>query len=636
MSKLRIENKNPVQTDFWGNGAIYHGYAGMPDDCGRVYTEEQCIEEARRIKEMRLKIARTFYGWWAWDEKTNTWDWENETCKAFYRWLGRMKDAGVTVALNTGWCSPGDINSTSWNNESPFTVEGDWEKSLENYGNFVSETAYQLIEKRGFDNIKIFVLFTEPQRYSGKPDDPAKTPFELWADGARAAHKALVRDGRRHLVSLMGPNEGSTAYSPMVKHFAETEPDIVDIFSSHNYQWVAAAKPEYIKTGKTYCTLTVYWSRICQRVELKPNTEYEATLDILYKSDFPDQEGCYIFGVCKDHPSGDIQNTGLAAGFEGSAIQIYPSELSPEYKKISVKFNSGEGGKGLFGIFCGVKSPKELDGKTACVTNPEDRRRPGYCFIDSFELLEGEEKKNILVNGDFSDEFEGWFLNSTAGGVFEPYKDWCTWANRAIDFAPGERPNKAFCYDEYNITYDRDNSHMEMGAELVDAAIAFMNCGARCSLLWTLFDQQWPNNHSNNADSFVDGDHRCGLMPVLTRSYVPHSAYYAFTMLSRYVDAGSVIYKGEGENALHTTMAVNKDGEVTVVLSNHKAKSDDFTIEFENAIGKKFYRHYFDPKTVVRDESASIIPADKEIEVADKLTDTIAPYGVIVYTTQKD
>ena len=636
MSMLKIKNTAPVQKDFWGNGAIYHGYAGMPDECGRVYTEEQCIEEARRIKEMRLKIARTFYGWWAWDEKTNTWDWENDTMKAFYRWLGRMKDAGVTVALNMGWCSPGDINSSSWNGKSPFTVEGDWEKSLENYGNFASETVYQLIEKRGFDNVKIFVLFTEPQRYSGKPNDPTQTPFELWADGARAAHKALVRDGRRDKIILMGPNEGSTAYSPMVKHFAETEPDIVDIFSSHNYQWVPAAKPEFIKTGNTYCCLTVFYSRMSRRVSLKPNTEYEAVIDMLYKSDFPEQEGSYIFGVCKDHPSGDIQSTGLAAKIPGSTVQITPSDLSEDYKKISVKFNSGDGGDGVFGIFCALKSPKELDGKTACVTNPEDRRRPGYCFIDSMVLLEGEEKKNIIENAYFENEYDGWFHNSTAGGVTEPYKDWCMWANTALDFIPGERPDKAFCYDEYNITYDRDNGHHEMGAELFDAAVAFMNCGVRFSLLWTLFDQQWPNNHSNNADSFVDGDHRCGLMPVLTRSYVPHKAYYAFTLVSRYVDAHSAIYEGEGENAVHTTMAVSPEGDVTVIVVNHKAKSDDFTLCFDKAIGQTFYRHNYDPDTLVRDESATIIPADKEFAADDTLCDTIAPYGVIVYTTKKD
>ena len=109
MSNLKIKNTNPVQIDFWGNGAIYHGYAGMPDDCGRVYTEEQCIEEARRIKEMRLKIARTFYGWWAWDEKTDTWDWENETIsfisniptarKAFFNELSSYKNVHLIYVV---------------------------------------------------------------------------------------------------------------------------------------------------------------------------------------------------------------------------------------------------------------------------------------------------------------------------------------------------------------------------------------------------------------------------------------------------------------------------------------------------------------------------------------------------------
>ena len=41
MQNLKINNINPVQEDFWGNGAIYHGYAGMPDSAGRVYNEEK-------------------------------------------------------------------------------------------------------------------------------------------------------------------------------------------------------------------------------------------------------------------------------------------------------------------------------------------------------------------------------------------------------------------------------------------------------------------------------------------------------------------------------------------------------------------------------------------------------------------
>ena len=70
MKNVFIKNTVPVQKNFKGNGAIYHGYAGFPDECGRVYSQELCDEEARRVANMRLSIARTFYGWWAWDEKT--------------------------------------------------------------------------------------------------------------------------------------------------------------------------------------------------------------------------------------------------------------------------------------------------------------------------------------------------------------------------------------------------------------------------------------------------------------------------------------------------------------------------------------------------------------------------------------
>ena len=229
MQNLRINNVKPVQEDFWGNGAIYHGYAGMPDDAGRVYTEEQCIIEAERAVKMKLKIARTMYKWWAWDEKTNTWDWDNEIMTVFYKWLQRMKDGGVTVALNTGWCSPGDINSSSWNGKSPFTVEGNWEQSVKNYGDWVSETVKQLIIKRGFTNIKIFVMFTEPQRASGALP-PEKSTYDCWFDAIQAAHNALVRDGLRDKVKLMGPNEGSTVTSEMLHWAAEHANDYLDIY----------------------------------------------------------------------------------------------------------------------------------------------------------------------------------------------------------------------------------------------------------------------------------------------------------------------------------------------------------------------------------------------------------------------
>ena len=36
---IKVDLNNPVQTDFLGNNAVYHAYAGMPDKDGRVYND---------------------------------------------------------------------------------------------------------------------------------------------------------------------------------------------------------------------------------------------------------------------------------------------------------------------------------------------------------------------------------------------------------------------------------------------------------------------------------------------------------------------------------------------------------------------------------------------------------------------
>lgn len=622
MQSLRINNVKPVQEDFWGNGAIYHGYAGMPDDAGRVYTEEQCIIEAERAAKMKLKIARTMYKWWAWDEKTNTWDWDNEIMTIFYKWLQRMKDGGITVALNTGWCSPGDIDSSSWNGKSPFTVEGDWEQSKKNYGDWVSETVKQLIIKRGFTNIKIFVMFTEPQRSSGAGPDNMSA-YDCWYEAVQAAHNALVRDGLRDKIKLMGPNEGSTVTSEMLHWAAEHANEYLDIYSSHTYQFTAQTPKKFLTPGKNATCMSIAGARFCQTVPLKPNTDYVASANLVIQinEELPENPGSIYFGAYIDDGRNDI-HTSSGSGpsipaVNGSTIDIDPATISGDkYTKVTVKFNSGDTNSCVIGVFHDVK----------CASI-------SYCnFV---ELKEEGTDTNILINGDFSDKFNGW-KTSYADGTTDAYYDWCTWAKTGLQYVP---EGKSYCFDEYNVLFNRDNSRPSHGAEICNAAVALMNSGCRTSLLWTIFDQQWPNNHTYNDDSFVDGDHRCGVMPVLTRSLVPHLSYYAFTLLSRYIDGeGTKIYEGFGDNSLHTTMAVSPNGEITVTVVNCKELADEFTINFDEALaGINLNRHYFDPATCRPDEKAEIIGTDKVFEnITDTLSDKIPAYGVIVYTTMKD
>ena len=618
MKNLRINNVKAIQEDFWGNGAVYHGYAGMPDDAGRVYTEEQCDIEFKRVTDMKLKIARTYYTWWAWDHKTNTWDWDNEVMTAFYKWLQRMKEGEVTIALNTGWWCPGDLSSNGFAGKSPFVVEGDFEQTVKNYGDWVSETYKQLVVKRGFTNVKIFVLFTEPQHYNENVDHFS---FKRWLSCVKAAHNALVRDGYRDKIKLMGPNEGSTDTSIMVKWCAEYADEFLDIYSSHNYENSATISKKLVKTGETVLTISMAGGRICRTINLEPNTEYVAYIDLLLQKDSEESPKSVVhFGVYPDDGRNDIHNpNGFGPNVplsDGSSISMKPSELTDEYKRYSISFNSGNNTSAVIGYFHDVK--------TASMS-----------IVESIGLKKVGCNDNIVPNGCFENDYSGWRI-FFGGCTKDPYLDWQKWSKTGLQYVP---ENKPYIFDEYNSAYIRDYSYDAHGAEICTAAISLMNAGVNSSLLWTLFDQQWPNNHTDSKNNFYDGDHRFGVAPILTRSLVPHKSYYAFSLLSKYVDgAGSKVYEGFGKDCLHTTMSVSKDGDVTIVVANCKDVSDDFTIEFDKPLeGFGFNRHAFSPENCKPNEKAEIIGIDKVFNnITNTLSDKISAYGVSVYTTHID
>ena len=635
MNNLKINNTISVQNDFQGNGAIYHGYAGMPDECGRVYTNEQCEIEAERAGKMKLKIARTMYKWWAWDKTTNTWNWDNAIMTALYKWLQRMKDRNITVALNTGWTNPGDINSSSWMNESPFTVEGDWKQSIKNYADWVSETVHQIVEVRGFTNVKILVMFTEPQRADGVLPE-GKNTYETWFEATKAAHDALVRDGRRHLVKLMGPNEGGTTTSDMVKWVAENTGDFLDIYSSHEYLNVmhipSHFAKEYATKGVCVFRFDQPGMRCFRKVNLAPDTDY--TFKVYYRFENEANEPInrdVKFGAFQDLEFDEIFNDDENKPVDGinadSIISLDAKSLSKEYTCLEISFNSKDAKSAKIGVFSDLIN-NNFSGAT--LNSPH-----GILIIDYFELIETKSGKSIDINQALANDAEGW--NTKYAGLVSPNMDayhcWYKWAKTGLQYVPDGKP---FCFDEYNVTFNRDYARINHGAEIATAAVALMNAGVQSSLMWTLFDQQWPNDHTYNADSFVDGDHRMGIMPNLTRSLVPHLSYYAFSLISRFVESGSKVYEGFGENFIHTTMAVSPSGETTIIVVNCKDEADDFIISFDESQNLKLNRYVFDPNTLIPDEKAEMIKSDKSIAISSVLKDTISPFGVTVYTTIKE
>ncbi|MBQ0110904.1 MAG: hypothetical protein KBS41_03150, partial [Oscillospiraceae bacterium] len=544
----------------------------------------------------------------AYDAETKSFNWESEDMQSLYSFCKEMQKRGIDIALNACWWQPHDV----WN--EAFTPDNDTEAGTQNYAKFISESLHQIIEVHGCTNVKYLVMFTEPQR--GTADALRGVhPYDWWLKFSRAAHGQLVKDGRRNLVKFMGPNEGSTTTSTMLKYVAPKCEDFIDIFSSHNYHAVTDLDESDIRTGKyvlmhgcpTHC-------RTQQKITLKPNTDYEMSLYCKIKGDFSKpMEGDIMFGALDLEQGSEFFKCmpPESSIHEGSTIRIPYTELKPGWNQYKHTFNSKDRGDCYIGFFFNVYQ----DG---CIG-----------LFDSISLKEKGSDVELIKNGDFEEYSDVWEQFGSSEYACENYYDWDRWTNVGLQYVP---KGKEFWFDEYNWSGGIENPLR--GTELALAQTAFLNCGIQSSLIWSLFDQQWPNSHIDSSDSFYDGDHRCGVMPNLRRSLKPYAPYYAFGLLGHYLGGGegTKVYAGEiiPGRRVYLSSTERPDGNVTVLVVNRSGKTQDFEIDLGKFAGKKFYRHLYDPKCVEITEEAKRIPADKELT---GIKDTLEDYTFAVYTT---
>ncbi len=639
MVLLKADMNSPVQENFEGLGAVYHAFAGMPDDAGRVYTEEQCELEAKRASDLRVKVVRSYFTWYAWDKDTNTWDWDNERCTVFYKWAQRMKDAGITVALNTGWWNIGDLMGDYHAGPCPFFVKDDWKQTVDNYASWVSELVYQLIEKRGFDNIKYFCLFTEPNECI-VPSFPYEGAAyrDLWYDSAHAAHLKLVADGRRDKIKLLGPQEG-LAFRPWFTEWAINEKhcdEWLDGFSMHQYLLFDEADTADVHSGNKAFIFPFAGTRLQQDVVLKPDTDYTMSVWLKTKANVPVTEDSHmLFGIFGEGSFWHYYTHYCEPKDALFTMKVGASELADEWRKFEFKFNSGEGGKVTA---CLYSNMLRADGKKDSIWNGMPfLLKQGLCmFADDVSLRECNTEKELLIDNSLECT-NHWYALWCKPNCLDAYQTWLDYEKDAIRVLPESRKGD-YWHDEYNVMFDK-KPDKEHGIWLALGQVAMMNGGGKGSFMWTLFDQQWPNNHSNNADAFEDGIHKHGLMPVLNKTLVPHPAYYAWGIVSRYTGgSGTKCYEGINCSEEKLAMNVNElpDGNITITVVNYSRKSQDVKIKLNRYFDRDFHRHLCDTATLVPDESATLPQIDKTFRVADSICDTLPAMSVAVYTTMTD
>ncbi|MBQ8550681.1 MAG: hypothetical protein IJ426_05005 [Clostridia bacterium] len=647
MIKLTADMHTPAQENFLGLGAVYHGFAGQPDDAGRVYTPEQIALEVSRVRDMRLKIARTYYNWYPWDSKTGEWNWENDRCRAFYNWCSEMQKAGVTLAINVGWSNVGELQGDHWQGFCPLKVEGDWDATVRNYAKWVSDTFYQLVIKRGFTNVKYFLLFTEPNErsYPSLPYEGADYR-ELWLQCARAAHEQLKKDGYRDKIKLLGPQEG-LSFHPWLNEWVWNEKhcdEFLDGGSMHNYLLFHEVGKEDIRSGDKSLLIPHGYSQIQQQITLRPNTNYTASIWLKSKISAETKEGSRIlFGL---FGKGSLYHYFMNYCEPQDAVftKEIPADAlsSDEWRRFEFSFNSGEH---TTLNACVYSLINRADGKVDRMWFFEGGLAHLYAdgtavLCDDFSLVDSE--GNELIRDSSFESATEWYTYRCKALCHDSYITWRDYESDAIKILP-EKLKTEYWHDEYNShagsfnTALRDREH---GVLLSLGQVALMNGGGKCSFLWALFDQQWPNDHRTTGDAFVDGEHRWGLMPSLFRSKTPYHAYYFWCLVSRYTGGeGTKTYEGKNLSGGKVQMNVNElpDGNYTITVVNYGRKEEDISICLNKVLGRTFYRHLADSATVTPDENATLAGVDKTFpDVRDTIEDTLPPMSVAVYTTIED
>ena len=251
---ISVNRDTVIQANFLGVNAVYHGFTYLPESLEMGMTDKLRALELERVKESGIRIARSFYrpDWAMGDGQWLKPDWDSAKMKGLYAWLSDMQKSKVDVALNLGWWFPRDV---IWNRDQHLPAYPD---DLQNYCRWLSESLHQIVQVRGFTNVKYLVMFTEPADRQGDSPNGKKT-WDYYKEVIKAVNQRLIDDGRRTLVQIVGPNT-SQAPNWLDKATQELQ-DVIDIYSSHNYNFTSyqgwhdmalSIKTAVAQTGKPF------------------------------------------------------------------------------------------------------------------------------------------------------------------------------------------------------------------------------------------------------------------------------------------------------------------------------------------------------------------------------------------------
>jgi len=225
---VRVDGANVRHVDFLGVGVNVIPVALMANNAANGYQAAHWEVDLRRILSLRPKVARVWFQVDWMEPVKGVYDWERPQMQAFRAYMDAFREAGTEIELNFGWKVGRGIQK--W-----FSIEGcegriSAPRDLEAYAASCSAALRELIDRRGYDNIKYIAFYNEP---NGHWDfDAPGDPREYYAKLLKTVHERLVADGLRERVRIWGPEEVDMTWTLYMKDHADAW---IDEYTFHIY-----------------------------------------------------------------------------------------------------------------------------------------------------------------------------------------------------------------------------------------------------------------------------------------------------------------------------------------------------------------------------------------------------------------
>lgn len=227
---ITVDSSNVVQSDFLGVGVNIIPTNLMPLGTKYGYNDAYWAMDVNRIEKIQPKVARVWFQIDWMEPAKGTYTFDSDKMKAFYKYMDALKSAGTEVELNFGW----KVGSTvqDWFNipglKDPYVSAP---KDLDAYAVSASKALNELMNNRGYNNIKYLTFYNEPNGswdFEGPSDQKA-----YYAQMVKKVSDKLTADGLRDDIEIWGPEE--TGALDWMQYMKDNADSAFDVYTFHVY-----------------------------------------------------------------------------------------------------------------------------------------------------------------------------------------------------------------------------------------------------------------------------------------------------------------------------------------------------------------------------------------------------------------